>query len=48
VTERREGRRAFYRSDPGGLEPLTDWLQRYRQFWPERLRKLKRVLKEID
>ncbi|MGH8326920.1 MAG: ArsR/SmtB family transcription factor [Steroidobacteraceae bacterium] len=48
VTERREGRRAFYRSDPQGLEPLTGWLQRYRQFWPERLQKLKRVLKEID
>jgi DNA-binding transcriptional ArsR family regulator len=48
VTERREGRRAFYRSDPAGLEPLTDWLQRYRQFWPERLQKLKRVLKEIE
>lgn len=48
VTERREGRRAFYRSDPSGLEPLTDWLQRYRQFWPERLQKLKRVLKEIE
>lgn len=48
VRERREGRRAFYRSDPGGLEPLTDWLQRYRHFWPERLRQLKRVLQEID
>lgn len=48
VTERREGRRAFYRSDPEGLEPLTDWLQRHRQLWPERLQKLKRVLKEIE
>jgi DNA-binding transcriptional ArsR family regulator len=48
VSERREGRRAFYRSDPQGLEPLADWLQRYRQFWPERLQKLKRVLQEIE
>lgn len=47
VSERREGRRAYYRSDPAGLGPLADWMERYRQFWPERLQKLKRVLKEI-
>lgn len=47
VRERREGRRAYYRSEPRGLEPLAEWMERYRQFWPERLRKLKRVLKEI-
>jgi DNA-binding transcriptional ArsR family regulator len=47
VSERREGRRAYYRSEPGGLEPLAAWMERYRQFWPERLQKLKRVLKEI-
>lgn len=48
VRERREGRRAYYRSDPGGLEPLAVWMERYRQFWPARLQKLKQVLKEID
>lgn len=48
VSERREGRRAYYRSDPGGLEPLAEWMERYRRFWPERLQKLKRVLKEIE
>ena len=47
VSERREGRRAYYRSDPAGLGPLADWMERYRQFWPERLQQLKRVLKEI-
>jgi DNA-binding transcriptional ArsR family regulator len=47
VRERREGRRAYYRSDAAGLEPLADWIDRYRRFWPERLQKLKRVLKEI-
>lgn len=47
VLERREGRRAFYRSDPSGLEPLAMWMERYRHFWPERLQKLKRILKEI-
>ena len=48
VRERRAGRRAYYRSDPAGLAPLAGWMDRYRQFWPERLRTLQRVLKEID
>lgn len=48
VRERREGRRAYYRSDPAGLEPLVGWMERYRQFWPGRLQKLQRVLKEIE
>jgi DNA-binding transcriptional ArsR family regulator len=47
VRERREGRRAYYRSDPRGLEPLAAWVERHRLFWPERLQRLKRVLKEI-
>ncbi|HEV2443251.1 MAG TPA: metalloregulator ArsR/SmtB family transcription factor [Steroidobacteraceae bacterium] len=47
VRERRDGRRAYYRSEPAGLEPLAVWMERYRQFWPARLQKLKRVLKEI-
>ena len=48
VCERREGRNAFYRSDPRGLDSLSNWVQRYRVRWPERLHKLKRVLKEMD
>jgi len=48
VRERREGRRAYYRSEPAGLAPLAAWMERYRQFWPQRLQKLKRVLKEIE
>src|SRR5215468_4810997 len=48
VEERREGRRAFYRARPQGLAPLTDWVDRYRAFWPERIAALKGVLKEID
>lgn len=48
VRERREGRRAYYQSDPGGLQPLAGWVERHRQLWPERLRKLQRVLKEVE
>lgn len=48
VTERREGRKAFYKADPRGLAPLATWVERYRVIWPARVEKLKRVLKEID
>jgi DNA-binding transcriptional ArsR family regulator len=48
VSERREGRYAYYRVDPRGLAPLADWIDRYRAFWPERIEKLKDVLKGMD
>jgi DNA-binding transcriptional ArsR family regulator len=48
VAERREGRFAYYRAQPEGLAPLLDWVDRYRQFWPERLEKLKTVLKDME
>jgi DNA-binding transcriptional ArsR family regulator len=48
VAERREGRNAYYRATPQGLAPLTDWVDRYRTFWPERIAALKTVLNEID
>ncbi|SEE21828.1 transcriptional regulator, ArsR family [Rhizobiales bacterium GAS188] len=48
VSERREGRHAYYRAEPTGLEPLVDWVDRYRAFWPERLARLKDVVKGMD
>lgn len=48
VIERRDGRFVYYRSEPQGLASLADWVQQYRQVWPARIGKLKRVLKEID
>lgn len=48
VTDRRDGRRTFYRADPDGLAPLAAWIDRYRAFWPERMERLKDVLKEMD
>lgn len=48
VTERRAGRNAYYRADPQGLEPLLGWIERYRAFWPERIERLKAVLKDMD
>lgn len=48
VTERRSGRNAYYLAAPQGLDPLLGWIERYRAFWPERIEKLKTVLKEMD
>ncbi|QFU15770.1 ArsR/SmtB family transcription factor [Microvirga thermotolerans] len=48
VQERREGRFAYYTADPQGLAPLAEWVDRYRAFWPERVEKLKDVLKRMD
>jgi DNA-binding transcriptional ArsR family regulator len=48
VCERHAGRFTYYRADPRGLTPLAKWIDRYRAFWPERIEKLKTVLKEID
>ncbi|WP_192247992.1 ArsR/SmtB family transcription factor [Mesorhizobium silamurunense] len=48
VVERRAGRNAYYRADPQGLDPLLGWIERYRAFWPERIERLKAVLKEMD
>jgi DNA-binding transcriptional ArsR family regulator len=48
VSERRAGRNAFYRLRPVGLTPLAGWVDRYRTFWPERIGKLKELLKDMD
>lgn len=48
VTERREGRFAYYRARPEGLESLKTWVDRYRAFWPERIEQLKDVLKDLQ
>ncbi|MDH6229583.1 DNA-binding transcriptional ArsR family regulator [Mesorhizobium soli] len=48
VAERRDGRNVFYRVAPEGLTPLAGWVERYRSFWPERVERLKDVLKEMD
>ena len=48
VSERRAGRNAFYRLRPEGLTPLAGWVDRYRTFWPERIGKLKELMKDMD
>jgi DNA-binding transcriptional ArsR family regulator len=48
VGERRDGRNVYYRIEPAGLAPLIEWLARYRAFWPDRIERLKHVLREMD
>lgn len=48
VAERPEGRKVYYRAQPGGLEPLIDWMSHYGVFWRDRLANLRTLLKEID
>ena len=48
VVERPEGRNAYYRARPEGLEPLADWMSHYGAFWRDRFADLRTLLKEID
>ncbi|WP_448951395.1 ArsR/SmtB family transcription factor [Labrys neptuniae] len=48
VAERREGRMVHYRAAPQALAPLAEWVDRYASFWPQRIDRLKAVLKEMD
>ena len=48
VRERREGRFAYYSIDPGGLNDLAAWVDRYRAFWPPRIERLKTLVEGLD
>ena len=48
VTERREGRLAYYSVEPKGLRPLVDWITHYQAFWVDRLDRLQALLEEMD
>ena len=48
VSDRREGRCAFYRVDSRGMKPLIDWIARYRAFWTEHVDRLERLLEDMD
>jgi DNA-binding transcriptional ArsR family regulator len=46
VAVRREGTRRVYRLDDGGLEPLGEWVDRYRTMWAGRLDRLQAEAEE--
>lgn len=48
VNARRDGRCIYYRVEPRGMKPLIDWIDHYRTFWPEHVRRLDELLENID
>jgi hypothetical protein len=48
VKGRREGRCVYYRVEPRGMKPLTDWIEYHRAFWTERVDRLERLLETMD
>lgn len=48
VSDRREGRCAYYRVAPRGMKPLIKWIAHYRAFWTERVDRLERLLEKMD
>jgi DNA-binding transcriptional ArsR family regulator len=48
VQGRREGRRVYYRVEPGGLKPLIDWIAHYRAFWTEHVDRLEQLLETME
>lgn len=44
VGVRRDAQRRIYSLDPRGLDDMSDWLNRLRGFWNERLDELERAL----
>lgn len=48
VNGRREGRRVFYRIEPGGIKPLIDWIAHYRAFWVEHVERLEQLLDKLE
>jgi DNA-binding transcriptional ArsR family regulator len=48
VSARRAGRRVYYRVEPGGMQPLIDWIAHYRAFWIEHLNRLDQFLETME
>jgi DNA-binding transcriptional ArsR family regulator len=48
VSERKEGRRRFYRLEAIPLAELQDWLSPYERFWRERMSELGELLDELE
>src|SRR3569833_1866782 len=48
VRDDRLGLTIRYWAEPDGLAPLAQWMERTAKFWPERMARLKTLLKEMD
>lgn len=48
VSERKDGRRRYYRLEPVPLTQVQDWLSPYERFWRERMAELGQVLDRME
>ncbi|MFZ1397198.1 MAG: metalloregulator ArsR/SmtB family transcription factor [Candidatus Promineifilaceae bacterium] len=47
VSERRDGRQRFYRTNAELLKPIYDWLAPFERYWSERFNRLDDVLEQL-
>ena len=48
VETRRVGKNVYYKAHPKGIQPVVEWISRYRVFWNEKLPRLQAVLKGLS
>ncbi|MCD2178868.1 ArsR/SmtB family transcription factor [Rhizobium sp. C1] len=48
IREERQGRFVHYEVDPHGLALITQWLTKYKAYWPQRVDALQALLKDMD
>ena len=46
VSERRDGRQRFYRTNAEQLKPIYDWVAPFERYWSERFNRLDEVLEQ--
>ena len=47
VSERRDGRLRFYRTNAEQLKPIYDWVAPFERYWSERFNRLDEVLEQL-
>ena len=48
ITTRKVGREKLHYLNAAAMAEVADWVERYRQFWEERLDRLEGILKELQ
>jgi DNA-binding transcriptional ArsR family regulator len=48
VSERRDGRRRFYRTNADQLKPIYDWVAPFERYWSESYDRLDEILEQIQ
>ena len=48
ITTRKVGREKLHYLNPAPMQEVANWVERYRQFWDERLDRLEAILQELQ